>query len=196
VVLLDVTRLSSDLTVLPGGRLREPFSALQRARWVILTRTELGDASELRARVQTVSPLVRIFRSSNKFARLVEARSRLAEPLENLLRRKVWAFCGIGNPAAFFADLRIWGFRVVGEGVFPDHHVYRRRELDNISALARSAGAEAILSTEKDLMNLPPDWNAPVPLFACCIETEIEEKMEFEQALLTEVESAATRRTT
>ena len=196
VVLLDVTRLSSDLTVLPAGRLREPFSALQRAHWVILTRTELGDASALQARVHTVNPLLRVFRSSSRFAGLVEARSRLAEPLENLLRRKVWAFCGIGNPAAFFDDLRIWGFQVAGEGVFPDHHVYGRHELDKISALSRSAGAEAILTTEKDLMNLPPDWDAPVPLLACCIETLIEEKMEFEQALLTEVESAATRRAT
>ena len=194
VVLLDVTRSSSDLTVLPAGRLREPFSALQRAHWVILTRAELGDASELQARVQTVNPLVRIFRSSNKFAGLVEARSLSAEPLENMLRRKVWAFCGIGNPAAFFADLRIWGFQVAGERVFPDHHVYRRPDLNTILALSRSAGAEAILTTEKDLMNLPPDWNAPLPLFACCIESEIEEKTAFEQALLTEVESAAARR--
>ena len=84
----------------------------------------------------------------------------------------------------------------MGESVFPDHHVYRRHELDNISALSRRAGAEAILTTEKDLMNLPPDWNAPMPLFACCIHSEIEDKMEFERALLTEVESAAARRAT
>ncbi|HXX24403.1 MAG TPA: tetraacyldisaccharide 4'-kinase [Terriglobia bacterium] len=196
VVLLDVTRLSSDLAVLPAGRLREPFSALQRAHWVMLTRTELGDVGELQARVQAVNPLARIFRCSTKFAGLVEARSRLAEPLENLLPRKVWAFCGVGNPDAFFADLRSWGFRVAGEGVFPDHHAYGRPDLDNISALSRSAGAEAILTTEKDLMNLPANWNAPVPLFACCIETEVEERMEFEQALLTEVESAAAQRAT
>jgi len=194
VVLLDVTRSRSDLTVLPAGRLREPFSALQRARWVILTRTELGDASELKTRVQTVNPQVRIFRSSNKFTGLVEARSRSAEPVEDVLRRKIWAFCGIGNPAAFFADLRTWGFQVAGERVFPDHHVYGRPDLNNISALSRSLGAEAILTTEKDLMNLPPDWNAPVPLFACCIESEIEEKAAFEQELLAAVESAEARR--
>jgi tetraacyldisaccharide 4'-kinase len=114
----------------------------------------------------------------------------LSEPSANLLRKKVAAFCGIGNPAAFFADLRGWGFWVVAESVFPDHHVYRRHELDNIFALSRSAGAEAILTTQKDVMNLPPDWDAPWPLFACCIHPEIEEKMEFERALLAEVEAA------
>jgi tetraacyldisaccharide 4'-kinase len=190
VVLLDLTHPSSDLALLPAGRWREPFSALRRAHWVILTRTELGDAGGWQRRVQALNPLARIFRCATKFAGLVEARSGLSEPHENLLHKKVVAFCGIGNPAAFFADLRNWGFWVVAESVFPDHHVYRRHELDNISALSRSAGAEAILTTQKDVMNLPPDWNAPMPLFACCIHPEIEEKMEFERALLAEVEAA------
>ena len=190
VVLLDITRALSDLALLPAGRWREPLSALRRAHWVILTRTELGDAAGLQGPVQAMNPRARIFRCATKFAGLVDARTGLSEPSANLLRKKVAAFCGIGNPAAFFADLRGWGFWVVAESVFPDHHVYRRHELDNIFALSRSAGAEAILTTQKDAMNLPPDWNAPWPLFACCIHPEIEEKMEFERALLAEVEAA------
>jgi tetraacyldisaccharide 4'-kinase len=194
MVLLDVTHPSSDHALLPAGRWREPFTALRRAHWVILTRTELADAGGLQARIQAVNPRARIFRCATKLAGLVDARSGVAEPHENLSRKKVAAFCGIGNPAAFFADLRAWLFQVVAESAFPDHHVYRRRELDNISALSRKAGAEALLTTHKDLMNLPPDWDAPMPLFACCIQPEIEEKMEFERALLAEVEAA--RRTT
>jgi tetraacyldisaccharide 4'-kinase len=190
VVLLDISRPPSDLALLPAGRGREPFSALRRAHWVILTRTELGDASGLQGRVQALNPRAQIFRCSTKFAGLVDARNGLSEPCANLLHKKVAAFCGIGNPAAFFADLRGWGFWVVKESIFPDHHVYRRHELDNIFALARSAGAEAMLTTEKDLMNLPPDWNPPMSLFACCIQTEIEAKVEFERALLAEVEAA------
>jgi tetraacyldisaccharide 4'-kinase len=190
VVLLDVTRPPSDYALLPAGRLREPFSALQRAHWVILTRTELGEAGGWQERVQALNPGARIFRCRTKLAGLVGARNGLSEPPANLLRKKAAAFCGIGNPAAFFADLRAWGFQVVAESILPDHHAYRRRELDNLFALARCAGAEALLTTQKDLMNLPPDWNAPIPLFACCIRSEIEEKMEFERGLLAEVEAA------
>jgi len=190
IVLLDITHPSSDLALLPAGRWREPFSALRRAHWVILTRTELGDAGGLQGRVQALNPRARIFRSSTKFAGLVKARSGLSEPHENLLRKKVAAFCGIGNPAAFFADLRGWGFLVVKESIFPDHHVYSHADLLVISMHSRRAGAEAILTTQKDVMNLPPDWNAALPLFACCIHPEIEEKIEFERALLAEVVAA------
>jgi tetraacyldisaccharide 4'-kinase len=196
VVLLDVTQRSSEFALLPAGRMREPFSALQRAHWVILTRTELGDATGLQARVQGINPRARIFRWSTKFAGLIEARDGLSLPHDNLLPKKVAAFCGIGNSAAFFADLRSWGFNVAAERAYPDHHVYSSQELDTICALSRSARAEAILTTEKDCMNLPPNWYAPMPLFACCISTEIEEKMEFDRALLAAVQAATERRTT
>jgi tetraacyldisaccharide 4'-kinase len=194
VVLLDVTRPTSDLALLPAGRLREPFSALQRAHWVILTRTELGDAGGVQAQVQAQNPRARVFRCSTKLAGLREARSGLPEPPDNLLCNQVAAFCGIGNPTAFFADLRSWRFRLVAERVFPDHHVYESRELENLCALSRSAGAEVLITTEKDLFNLPRDWKPPMPLFACCIYSEIEEKTEFERALLNEAGEA--RRTT
>ena len=189
IVLLDTTRSVSDLALLPAGRWREPFSALRRAHWVVLTRTELGDGGSLQERIQEINPLARIFRCSTKFSGLVDARTGLPEAPENLLSKKVAAFCGIGNPAAFFADLQRWGFRVVGESIFPDHHVYRRHEIDSLFARWRSEGVEAVLTTQKDAMNLPAVWNFQLPLFACCIHPEIEEKMEFERALLAAVET-------
>ena len=100
VVLLDVARPSQDLALLPAGRMREPLSALQRAHWVILTRTELRDPTGLQARVQALNPRARIFRCSTKFAGLVEARSGLIEPHENLLRKKVCGFLWNREPGS------------------------------------------------------------------------------------------------
>ena len=163
---------------------------LGRAHWIILTRTELADAGGWQARVEAANPRAHIFHCSTRLAGLLEARRSAPVPAEDLRGRKVAAFCGIGNPAAFFADLRNWGFGVVAENAFPDHHAYRGEDLSRIAALAQSAGAEAILTTQKDLLNLPPRWDFPLPLFACCIQPEIEEKIEFERGLLTAVEAA------
>ena len=190
VVLLDVSSPASAFAPLPAGRLREAVSALGRAHWIILTRTELADAGGWQARVEAANPRAHIFHCSTRLAGLLEARRSAPVPAEDLRGRKVAAFCGIGNPAAFFADLRNWGFGVVAENAFPDHHAYRGEDLSRIAALAQSAGAEAILTTQKDLLNLPPRWDFPLPLFACCIQPEIEEKIEFERGLLTAVEAA------
>jgi len=190
IVLLDVTRPPSDLALLPAGRAREPFRALRRAHWVILTRAEVGEAAEWQARIQALHPCPRVLRCSTTLAGLVEAGSGRLEPQANLRSKKVAAFCGVGNSAAFFADLRLWGFEVAAESIFRDHHVYSRRDLKRLSALAQLAGSDAFLTTEKDLMNLPADWKAPLPLYACCIGMEIEEKMEFEPALRAALEAA------
>ena len=188
---MDVTRPWSEFALLPAGRAREPFSAIRRAHWVILTRTELGDASPFEVQVRAVHPGARIFHGSTKLhrpRRRLEAVSQ--EPVENLRSKKVAAFCGIGNPGGFFADLRRWGFEVAHERPFRDHHVYTRSDLDSLATLAKSAGAQAMLTTEKDLMNLPRGWDVPLPVYACCIQAEIEEKMEFEQALVADLDRA------
>lgn len=187
IVLLDVTRPLSDYAVFPAGRMREPLSAVERTHWVVLTRTELGDAGALQDRVHRINPRARIFRCATKLRGLMDARTGLPEPAGNLLCKKVGAFCGIGNPAAFFQDLRRWGFTVVAENVFRDHHVYSPGEFDRIFRTSQRAGAEAILTTQKDVMNLPPDLNVSLPFFACCVQPAIEEEREFEEALLAEV---------
>ena len=78
IVLLDVTRPSSELALLPAGRWREPFSALRRAQWVVLTRSELGDVGVWQAQVEAVHPRARIFRLLNPVRRAGGRADRLA----------------------------------------------------------------------------------------------------------------------
>ncbi|HEX8984979.1 MAG TPA: tetraacyldisaccharide 4'-kinase, partial [Bryobacteraceae bacterium] len=61
------------------------------------------------------------------------------------------------------------------ERSFPDHHRYTPAELARLAAEARAAGAEALLTTEKDLANLPPDWEQAVaPLRLLWLEIGLE----------------------
>ena len=53
----------------------------------------------------------------------------VAAPESGWRGAKYFAFCGIGNPAAFFDDLRDWGFSVVGQRSFADHHRYSAAEM-------------------------------------------------------------------
>ncbi len=97
--------------------------------------------------------------------------------------RKYFAFCGIGNPAAFRADLRAWGFEIVGHKFFPDHHHYTRLDVREIESEGRTAGANAILCTEKDIFNLT-DAHAEAPEISYCrISLRIEQEDEFWQSI-------------
>lgn len=67
--------------------------------------------------------------------------------------RRVFAFAGIGQPEKFIQSLKEAGAIVTGRQDFPDHHPYSQAE---IAALRRQAGDAMLVTTEKDLVRLPP----------------------------------------
>lgn len=184
LVVLDVTEKLTEGALLPAGRLREPWTALQRAHLIVLSRTELGDAAKMEGQVRRINPRAKIFRTATRLSKVLDvAGGTLADP-EEWKGKATVAFCGIGNPCAFFADTRRWGFAVGEEKSFGDHHVYDAGELDRLAARARGSGASALITTEKDVMNFPPGWNPGFPVGACVIRTEFSEPETFEAALV------------
>jgi tetraacyldisaccharide 4'-kinase len=194
VVLLDATERLSGM--LPAGRQREPCSALQRAHLVVLTRVELGDPGPIEEQVCRINPRAQIFHSRTKLSELVDLRNGNTYPPGAFHGERVYAFCGIGNPQAFFRDLSAWGFCVVAEDSFRDHHVYDAKDVTEVFKRFQKSGATALVTTEKDALNLPPisegaiglgrptGLSGDAPVFAAAIQTELLEERAFEQALL------------
>jgi tetraacyldisaccharide 4'-kinase len=190
IVVLDVTQELSDAALLPAGRLREPLSSLRRAHIVVLSRAELGDAARVKEQVRKISPQARIFSSATRLHHLLNLANRTSLNFEEQRGKSALAFCGIGNSWAFFADLRHWGFSVVEEAAFRDHHVYSGAELDGLVARARQSGAAALLTTEKDVMNFPPGWKSEFPVQACVVGCELPEPGIFEDVFLQRLQTA------
>ncbi len=188
VVALDATEEISDWGLLPAGRQREPLGALRRASIVVITRVDSGDPKSLEEIILKVHPAAKVFHSSTRFVRAVDSLSGERVPSDEIRTRKVTAFCGIGNPGAFFADLRRWGFKLTAQDAFPDHHVYSQQELRRLVALAQIKGATALLTTEKDAVKFPKDLQPDLPILTCVAEAQIREAEEFEKTLLTLLE--------
>jgi len=184
LVAIDVTADVLRGAVLPAGRLREPLSALAQADVIVLTRTEIRDPAETEKRVREINPKAPIFHCAMRLHSLVrEDSGRAAEP-EDWPTRPVCAFCAVGNPTAFFSDLRRWGFNPVAEITFRDHHVYSREDVEHLNRAAGEKGAVAFVTTEKDVMNLPSGLEFGLPVLACTIRAEISEPEKFQQVLL------------
>ena len=193
VVLLDLTCDYSRAALLPAGPLREPLAALARGQVVVLTRAELADALPLENELRRLNPGLKIFHSTTRLTKLVDAASGHALAAGALAGKRVCAFCGIGNPQAFFQDLRKWGLAPVVGTAFPDHHLYSEQELGALSRQAIEAGAAALLTTEKDVMNLPREWKSTVPILACVTEVELEPAAAFDELLASCVETSRMR---
>jgi len=97
--------------------------------------------------------------------------------------QKFFAFCGIGNPAAFYDDLQRWGIQIVGTVDYRDHHHYSQGDADDLERRAQAAGATALLCTEKDMWNFDGVQFRPIPVFFCRVDLRIAEAEQFWQAM-------------
>ncbi len=180
IVLIDATDPFGGGYLLPAGRLREPRSALGRSDVVVITRSEHAPAIEAIVRRHTLAP---IFYVQTELGGVFPVPQALGPQMAEWREKRFFAFCAIGNPAAFFDDLRRWGIRVVGEYPFGDHHLYTPRDAVQIELLALAAGAEALLCTEKDVFNLRRVQFKGLPAYFCRVELKISDAEKFWQAV-------------
>jgi tetraacyldisaccharide 4'-kinase len=66
----------------------------------------------------------------------------------------VGVFCGIGNPESFVKHLELNGHAICYQRAFADHHDYQQQEIDEVISAARTRGAKALLTTQKDAVKL------------------------------------------
>ena len=158
IVVLDALDPFGGGAPIPLGRLRESLAALGRADAIVVTRTAPGEnAAAIEARVRKYNAKAPVFRSS------VAVRGwRVAAGEVASLPPRVAAFCGLGNPDSFWRTLRELGIAPAWRRAFGDHHRYSRQQLAGMAAEARAAGAEALLTTEKDAANLGAGWQEAV----------------------------------
>jgi len=184
IVTLDVTQELSDRDLLPAGRQREPCSALERADLIVFTRTEIGDPQASEEPVRRMNPRAAFFHCRTRLRELVDVSTGQIHPPGAFQGEPVVAFCGVGNPRAFFEDLRKWGLTVAAKYSFRDHHVYSGKDLLPIMLKLEKSGARALVTTEKDALNLPSLKRGDPPILACATEVTLDEAEQFEQALL------------
>ena len=185
IVLIDARKPFGGGHLLPAGRLREPRGALKRADVIVITRSSRAPAIESVVRHYSSAP---IFYARTE---LDPIRSRSGAQLTSaeLRGKALFAFCGIGNPGAFYSDLREWGFHITGNKSFRDHHRFTASDLANIEKEARKVGAEGLICTEKDSFNLP-DTLPSMDLWVCAISLRVDREEEFWLTVLSKAESA------
>ena len=138
------TRFGNGLCV-PAGPLRAPLAA--QAPFVRALIVIGGDEAAVQDISQSIprKPILRANLAPDALA---------AAPL---IGREVVAFAGIARPDKFYATLRRVGAQIVATRSFPDHHLFKPREIE---ALIEEAGARGALlaTTEKDRVRLLPKY--------------------------------------
>lgn len=152
IVAIDSTCPFGYGRILPAGLLRESPKALKRAGAAVLTRSSQvppGELEAIRQQIETLSPGLPVAAANHRLRCAVTLKNEQIA-LGDLAGKAVYAFCGIGNPAAFFSSLQQNGMNVVGSETFDDHHAYTPEDMERIFTQARHCGAQLVLCTQKD----------------------------------------------
>jgi tetraacyldisaccharide 4'-kinase len=173
--------------VFPLGRSREPVEGLARATAIVVSRSEPGHHNTgLERELRQYNRTAPIFRCRVVPREWVDVHSTLAVPATQPGFTKIAAFCGLGNPRSFWSTLEELKLDLVFHWAFGDHHSYSPTELQRVLAQAKNCGAEAIVTTEKDALNLcdgASELMAPLKLYWLKIGIEIEREEELLQQI-------------
>jgi tetraacyldisaccharide 4'-kinase len=176
IVLIDALDPWGVGHILPRGLLREPKSSLKRADLVVLTRADQcapGKKTRLLNEIVEVSsgsaPVEAIF---NPVGLINAAGETIAT---QSVAANIVAFCGIGNPEGFRETLRSAGLdsHLVEFRSFADHHHYTSNDLADLARWATSLQADALITTQKDLVKIPQIHLGGIPLWALTIRAQI-----------------------
>jgi len=194
IVLVDALNPFGGGYALPLGRLREPLEELSRARIFVITRCDSGRVVEgVEHALRRYNPAAPIFHARVRAEQWVTSGTGETIAADALPYTRVAAFCGLGNPESFWSTLSALNLNVVDRLSFDDHHGYRPWELRFISHQFRRAGAEAILTTEKDMFNLCEDSDrqfAPLPLCWLRISMHVDREDEFLRTIARQLQAA------
>lgn len=176
IVCIDAKKPLGEMQMLPAGHLREPLTGLKRADVIVITRSDLVDAStiqNLRYEISNWNDRARIFEMGNKISDLRELKSNLRET-GDLGGRNVYAFCGLGDPDNFFDMLRREGLETRETRAFADHHKYTWHDMEMLEVEAEAWLCNFLVTTAKDAVKLK-DLNLTIPCYVAEIEVVIDD---------------------
>jgi tetraacyldisaccharide 4'-kinase len=152
IVAIDATCPFGYGKILPAGLLREPVVSLKRSDAVVITRCDQVDEAELAEledKLLRINPDMIVAKSIHESI-CTKSQEHKEISLDELKSKKIFAFCGIGNPDAFFSTITKLDANLIDSKVYNDHHQYTDDCLADIYEQAQHLNADLILTTQKD----------------------------------------------
>lgn len=149
---IDARRLFGNGLCLPAGPLREPRSRLKSVDYLVYNIS--------RGKLQSTVLATNAYTMTYKLAALKSvADAQLTMTLDDFKGKIVHAVAAIGDPDAFFVQLKQHGLQII-EHPFPDHHQFEQSELKFSDKLP-------VIMTQKDAVKcqsfaLKNAWYLPV----------------------------------
>lgn len=174
--------------VFPRGMLREPLTAIERAHAVVVTNPVAPEAlAEVTATVRRHHATAPVLAARYELEEASEPLRGRRVPVAELAGRRLLAFAGLGSPEGFADTVDATGIRRVGLVEFPDHHWFTPSDVAELARDARAAGAQGLVTTEKDWVRMREVTPPTLPLWVLPVRLVIEAGLETWRRLIAAV---------
>ena len=185
IVLLDAVHPVGNGRIIPAGSLREAPGALSRAHAIGFNGIEIEckgiDGQERLAGLrewahEMVKRPIPVFGIRRRLS-FLEAAVVPVEPTAGETpappEGRVAALSSVGRPHRFEESLRAHGLTIGLALRFPDHHRYRRSDVERIEEVLASRGISRVVTTEKDWVKLREIGPPRAELRVACLDLEV-----------------------
>ena len=150
VVLIDATCPFGYEKLLPAGLLREPLSELRRATHIIITKSKGVNIEPIKEVIRKYNKAAEIMSCYYEPISLINLHTEEEVSIDVLKNSNVFVMTGIAQPDGFSNLLGELGAIVQRVYTYPDHHRFKREEIEHVYRRAKNWHADAIIITEKD----------------------------------------------
>lgn len=173
IIVIDSSRFLGNEKTLPLGILRDDILRLKKANRIIISKV-----FEKEKFIKQADYLVNRLKINRKNIVSSKLKAEILSNFKNnynttiLEDKKIYAFCGLGNPQDFFKTLEnlknknnkdTIKLELQGKQQFPDHYKYTLNDLENIVNNAIELNSYYIITTEKDFINFPKEFIEKLP---------------------------------
>ncbi|MDR2344672.1 MAG: tetraacyldisaccharide 4'-kinase [Planctomycetaceae bacterium] len=156
IVLLDAMEPFGYGYIFPRGMLRESVRSLDRADVILLSRADLISAEERKQ----IEAFVNKITSKAIYAEIIHTPQKIfyfggnETNVKTIREKNILAFCGIGNPNAFYATVKNISDGRIRFEKYPDHYGYTKNDVIEIVQKAIESNVDLILCTMKDFVKI------------------------------------------
>ena len=182
IALIDSMNPFGNGHLFPRGILREPISGLKEADIIVFTKndTKAGNSAAIEEKLKNEIPgkvFMKARHVPNGLHGVYDGKMR---DISYIKGKAVCLLSAICTPSYFKCTAEGIGSSVELEFAFPDHYLYKQKDLQHIVSACKKKNIEIILTTEKDavkLKNLKLPDKSPL-IAALAVEFEITEGRE------------------
>ena len=183
IVLLNCINPLGNGHIFTAGPLRETVSSLKRAN--ILLYTHFDEAPDNCYENLPIRKGILRLKTIHTFDKIVRVNDQKIISPEELNKKRVVLFCGIGEPDSFKRKIEQHGAKIGYYKCFPDHYVYKLNDLKSLHETAEKLNADFILTTQKDGVKIKGMATAFPLIWIVRMKIEVSKGEEkFQEALL------------